>query len=589
MDELIPMITASMRNWLEGGDDTHSGERIDKDTSTQEAHGGNKNGRVVVIHCKAGKGRSGTATCSYLISQRGWKAEDALARFTERRMRPKFGAGVSIPSQLRWINYVDRWTKGGKKYVDREIEVVEVHVWGLRHGVKITVEGFADEGKKIKVLHTFKREERVVVQGDAPGSGGMLNFLGDAISPSSDEEEIFEDADYGEIVDGDKKGSGTSSPIRKEAKKNSRSSLIPGGPSELATPSSTSSATNISAPNPNASQPSRSNTSTVADKNEPGGMAVILKPTTPVRVPNSDVNISFERRNRAPAYLGFTMVTAIAHVWFNAFFEGNGPEQDGKADESGIFEIEWDKLDGLKGSSRKGTRAADRISVVWRAVGTPGPVPVVNEPGLGSPVPQMHPADWKGVTDDDPGAHRALGLRAEYSSSEGVSKASSIVSQEVGIRGGAVGAADEKGSDNGSLKGVRSSDPSGEDLQHHSITDHEQKIEATKGRTGNPDEASGSSASEEQLLKAATAPVREARAGKPSETAIKQKEAEEEAKKIEGSEADKSVEDQEGHNEDHAHHKSGLVKIGKKLVPTHHDDTGDDGKDPRLVHASVKK
>lgn len=569
-----------------------SGERIDKDTSTQEAHGGNKNGRVVVIHCKAGKGRSGTATCAYLISQRGWKAEDALARFTKRRMRPKFGAGVSIPSQLRWISYVDRWTKGGKKYVDREVEVVEVHVWGLRHGVKITVEGFADEGKKIKVLHTFKREERIVVQGDAPGSGGMLNFLGDAISPSSDEDDISEDAAYDDFVDGDKKGSGTSSPARKQLKKASRSSLISGGPSEFATPSSTSSATNISVPtpNPNTSQPSRSNTSSVADKDEPGGMAVVLKPTTPVRVPNSDVNISFERRNRAPAYLGFTMVTAIAHVWFNAFFEGRGPEQDGKADESGVFEIEWDKLDGLKGSSRKGTRAADRISVVWRAVGTPGPVPVVNEPGLGSPVPQMHPADWKGVANDDPGAHRTLGLRAEYSSSEGVSKASSIVSQEAGIRGSADGATDEKGTDDESWKGVRSSDPSGEDLRHHdNISEHEKKIEATRGRTEHPDEASGSSASEEQLLKAATTPVREARAGKPSETAIKQNQAEEQAEKTEGSEADKQAEAHEGHAEDHAHHKSGLVKLGKKLVPTHHHDTGDDGKDPRLVNVSVKK
>src|SRR5690242_21019320 len=78
---------ASMRNWLKA-----------------------KEGRVVVVHCKAGKGRSGTASCSYLVSEEGWPMEKALQRFTERRMRPGMGyKGVSIPSQLRWLTYVDRW------------------------------------------------------------------------------------------------------------------------------------------------------------------------------------------------------------------------------------------------------------------------------------------------------------------------------------------------------------------------------------------------------------------------------------------------------------------------------------------------
>jgi protein-tyrosine phosphatase len=111
---LIPNIMASMRNWLH-----------------------EKEGRVVVVHCKAGKGRSGTASCSYLISEEGWAIHKALNRFTERRMRPNMGKGVSIPSQLRWIGYVDRWAKHGKLYVERQVEVMEVHCWGLRDGVKI--------------------------------------------------------------------------------------------------------------------------------------------------------------------------------------------------------------------------------------------------------------------------------------------------------------------------------------------------------------------------------------------------------------------------------------------------------------------
>ncbi|UKZ82686.1 hypothetical protein TrVFT333_010481 [Trichoderma virens FT-333] len=188
---LIPLIMASMRNWLHGGEASDGQTEHDNkplpqpqpqssnppngdnteavpETSSEPAKSGRNKKRVVVVHCKAGKGRSGTASCSYLIAEEGWKAEDALTRFTQRRMRPQFGAGVSIPSQLRWISYVDRWTKGGKKYTDRPVEIVEIHVWGLRNGVKMDVEAFADEGKKIETVHTFTKEERVVVEGMRP-------------------------------------------------------------------------------------------------------------------------------------------------------------------------------------------------------------------------------------------------------------------------------------------------------------------------------------------------------------------------------------------------------------------------------------
>jgi len=78
--------------------------------SDGKAHGK----RVIVGHCKAGKGRTGTVLCSYLMSEEGWTKDEALKRFTQRRMRPGFGSGVSIPSQLRYVGYVERWVKGGK-------------------------------------------------------------------------------------------------------------------------------------------------------------------------------------------------------------------------------------------------------------------------------------------------------------------------------------------------------------------------------------------------------------------------------------------------------------------------------------------
>lgn len=370
--KLVPGIVGGMRNWLEGAGD---GEGKDEKK---------EGGRVVVVHCKAGKGRSGTMACSYLIAECGWKASEALARFTERRMRPGFGQGVSIPSQLRWVGYVDRWTQSGKHYVDRQIEIMEVHVWGLRDGVKVQVEGYVDEGKTIKLFHVFTKKERVVVEGDTPGSGGIKNMISDMAG--------FGNQD---------KIATSKTTDRIEEPKNLK-------------------------PTPRATEPNPSESET---DSETGGGAVIFKPSTRVILPTSDVNIDFERRNKAS--MGWTMVTAVAHVWFNAYFEGNGPEKNGKPEENGIFEIEWDKMDGIKGSSRKGTRALDKLAVVWK-VYDPEPgrgrkESIIEEPGRNSPVPEVQAADWKGENEVSPtNGQRDLGLRTESPASAEVSKASSM-------------------------------------------------------------------------------------------------------------------------------------------------------------------
>ncbi|KAI1005983.1 hypothetical protein K3495_g2237 [Podosphaera aphanis] len=268
---LVPVIIAGMKDWLQENDDEHDGNRK----------------RVVVIHCKAGKGRSGTMACSYLISECGMRREEALAKFTAQRMRPGFGQGVSIPSQLRWVGYADRWAKHGKIYVDRKIEVLEMRIWGLGNGVEVHVKGFIDEGKTIKCFHTFSKKERVL----AVNTSGNHN--------------------------GDKSSDTPQSKAKVPDSKNLKSKSI-----------------------------------------------VVFKPSSRIILPTSDVNIDFRRQSKAG--IGLKMVTAVAHVWFNCYFEGQGPEQDSKADESGIFEIEWDKMDGIKGSRKKGIRFLDRLAVLWK-------------------------------------------------------------------------------------------------------------------------------------------------------------------------------------------------------------------------------
>jgi protein-tyrosine phosphatase len=502
---LVPMIMASMRNWIkEGGGGGQEAAGADLEVLHEGVAEGKKDSRVIVVHCKAGKGRSGSMACSYLISECGWTPEDALARFTERRMRPGFGKGVSIPSQLRWIGYVDRWTKNGKRYVDRAVEVVEVHVWGLRNGVKVGVEGFVDEGKKIKVLHTFTREERIVVEGEPPGGGGVVDMVTDMYSPRDEEppeggegilgeegakadglkrsrSKVLRGAKTSKLVDrlsrsGSKKQPHKSKTIAMAADSTAPTTADPPAAQGLSSTSSSGLITPKVQSQTDLAGTGGTSSPTLADSSEPGGQAVIFKPARPIRIANSDINITVERRNRPPASMGMmTMVTAVAHVWFNTFFEGNGPEQDGRADESGVFEIDWEKMDGIKGSSRKGTRACHRIAVVWRAATVEGeqekqagrklpslgPGVVISEPGEATPVPQMRPADWKGEGAGDPDAGKGLGLRAEDPDSAEVSKASSLKSVGGDVEGGRK---NEDGSADGdSLNGVKASGPTGEE------------------------------------------------------------------------------------------------------------------------------
>jgi hypothetical protein len=388
---------ASMRNWLH-----------------------EKEGRVVVVHCKAGKGRSGTASCSYLISEEGWPVHKALDRFTERRMRPNMGKGVSIPSQLRWIDYVHRWAKHGKIYVERQVEILEVHCWGLRDGVKIQVEGFVEDGKLIKNFHTFTRDEREIVRGEVKTTG-----MAQAV------QEVMYKNGFGPSKTSEGSKNGSTSSLEQQ-------NNVDGTAAE-----------------PRASRESL-----------PMGTGdVVFRPSTRVVLPTNDINIDVERRNKAAFDL--TMVTAVAHVWFNTYFEGNGPEQNGNVDQSGIFEIAWEAMDGIKGSSRKGTQAFERIAVVWRALssdeGRPGVV--ITEPKEGEPVSQAKPADWRGTKGVEPSEDKDLGVRTASppNADSDISRANSVRSENKNNTN-IVNAPGRRDSGDSDTKDVRSHGPNGEEV-----------------------------------------------------------------------------------------------------------------------------
>ncbi|KAL3474390.1 protein-tyrosine phosphatase-like protein [Aspergillus californicus] len=410
---LIPKVVASMRNWL---------QRLDGPAAIEGKDGEENQGqRVAVVHCKAGKGRSGTIACSYLISQEGWKMEDALQRFTERRMRVGFGSGVSIPSQLRWVRYVDRWTNElGKKYVERPVEILEVHVWGLRDGVKVAVEGFDDDGQKIKQFHMFHRNERILLPGESSQSNS--NEVSDDGSSNTD---TIKKADT--KLKSNPKSKNPSSQDPEPVSAGSESSLWTNNLSNSSPLPSATTSTSPTAPisteqaaprDPISGERAETGATLLPPKSTPSNpqpsqsdpsTAVLLRPSSPLILPSSDINIDFERRSKAASYTGLAMVTSIAHVWFNPYFEG------GNKYESGVFEIDWEAMDGIKGTSRKGIKALDRVKVLWRYAG-PNPETeaqatqvkegdeekerrvsggVITEPKPGEPIPETRVADWR--------------------------------------------------------------------------------------------------------------------------------------------------------------------------------------------------
>lgn len=61
---------------------------------------------VAVVHCKAGKGRTGTVISAFLCFSNDMSAEEALKLFGTQRT--KDGKGVTIPSQRRFVEYFSR-------------------------------------------------------------------------------------------------------------------------------------------------------------------------------------------------------------------------------------------------------------------------------------------------------------------------------------------------------------------------------------------------------------------------------------------------------------------------------------------------
>jgi protein-tyrosine phosphatase len=115
----------------------------------------------------AGKGRSGTIAVSYLVAYDSWPPEKALNHFTTQRMR--YGEGVSIPSQRRWVRYVELWSnKLAKKHVQGQAEILRIQFWGMKvcdgnDNIEVGIAGFVDglypSTKVVEQIYLFDNSE----------------------------------------------------------------------------------------------------------------------------------------------------------------------------------------------------------------------------------------------------------------------------------------------------------------------------------------------------------------------------------------------------------------------------------------------
>ena len=98
---------------------------------------------VVLVHCKAGKGRSGTLMASYQVAHQDKSALDAMNLYTSKRMCKGVGEGVSIRSQRRYVGYVEQWSRQmQKRYMERKVRVTKISIWGLKGNIEVSLDGY---------------------------------------------------------------------------------------------------------------------------------------------------------------------------------------------------------------------------------------------------------------------------------------------------------------------------------------------------------------------------------------------------------------------------------------------------------------